>query len=292
MFSSPLSSAHTASGSNLNGPGSSNGVPTSNGYTSASNSSPHIPSPAQMIPMLSPLTMVPPHLPFYPYSPASPHPHPHLHPSLATPSPHHQSNLYSMLYPPTVGGGSASGSSSVAGSSSAGSQSPDLSGSSSTTPPLASVHSGTHEKGEEGGDGWIVNGDEFNAEFHAEEDAYDDEGQEEEEESGFSEVLADAILKRPGSIRVLSRRTKERERERENVEHVEFTFPSISDFGNVRRANGVVEAGKGEGSDPVVMGDRAMTMASSEDTPKGGNLQNTTEPLPLGADDVLEESTG
>jgi len=304
MFSPPLSSAHAASGNNLNGPGSSNAASTSNGYASASNSSPpvQISSPAQMMlaggmlsppPILSPLAMVPPHLPFYPYSPASAHPHPHLHASQATPSPH-QSNLSPMLYPPTMSGGSAGESSSVAGSSSAGSRSPDLAGSSSTTPPFVSVHRGRQGKVEEGGDGWIVNGgDEFNAEYHAEEDTYDDDHEEgEEEESGFSEVLADAILKRPGSIRALSRR----KRERENVQLVEFTFPSISDFGNVRRGNGVpIEMGKAEGGDPFVMEDdgiRAMAIASSEDTPKGGRPQAMMEPLPLGADDAVEESTG
>ena len=199
-----------------------------------------------------------------------------------------------------MGGGSASGSSSVAGSSSAGSQSPDLAGSSSKTPPLASVHRSRHGKGEEGSDGWIVNGDdEFNAEFHAEEDTYDDDHEEgDEEDSGFSEVLADAILKRPGSIRALSRRKKEGGRE--NVQHVEFTFPSISDFGNVRRGNCVPvevkvgEVGKGEVGDPVVEDDgvRAMAVASSEDTPKGGKSQNAMEPLHLGPDNASAESTG
>jgi hypothetical protein len=63
-------------------------------------------------------------------------------------------------------------------------------------------------------------------------------GSDDDGDGGFSEVLADAILKRPNSIRGLSSRRakdKDRDRDRENreaVQHVEFTFPSISDLGN------------------------------------------------------------
>jgi len=48
------------------------------------------------------------------------------------------------------------------------------------------------------------------------------------EESDFSHILADAILKRPESIRV-------RARPRPEKRETEFTFPSISSFGNVDR---------------------------------------------------------
>jgi len=52
-----------------------------------------------------------------------------------------------------------------------------------------------------------------------------------EDDGGFSDVLADAILKRPESIRVRSR-PKQREREPDRDKPpTEFTFPSLTDFG-------------------------------------------------------------
>ncbi|KAG5717137.1 hypothetical protein E4T56_gene4173 [Termitomyces sp. T112] len=92
-------------------------------------------------------------------------------------------------------------------------------------------------------------------------------GMGEEEEEGLNEVLADAILKRPGSIRGLSRLGKVRgglgavgadavsagkgaERESESPLE-EFRFPSISDYGNVvRTQDGEMGVGVGE-KDPM-----------------------------------------
>jgi len=65
---------------------------------------------------------------------------------------------------------------------------------------------------------------------------HDDDG---DEDDDFNELLADAILKRPGSIRVRkkAREGKERASPVENEEqHTEFTFPSLSELGNVSRA--------------------------------------------------------
>lgn len=65
---------------------------------------------------------------------------------------------------------------------------------------------------------------------------------EDEEEDGFSEALADAILKRPGSIRGLSAK---KGKSKENIRHTEFTFPSLSDFGNVNRYGASAEDTQG-----------------------------------------------
>ena len=128
----------------------------------------------------------------------------------------------------------------------------------------------------------------------------DEEGEEEGfGEGGFNELLADAILKRPGSIRVRSISKKDRladfggvesEKgssptknkqdatvvvEQEEVEQMtEFTFPSLSDLGNVhyrsdsRKVNGdcavVFEASSEAGEFPAVSSVVPDALASSE----------------------------
>lgn len=151
-----------------------------------------------------------------------------------------------MLFPQ---GASASGSgpSSVAGSSSTGSHSPDLVGSPTPSPTLydrgrrrtrtrtqtagARIgERGSTREGGESGDGWVGVGDD---------DAADDRGEgedsDDDDEGSVSEVLADAILKRPGSIRGLSSKKGKGKEKEPFVEHTEFTFPSLSELGNVNR---------------------------------------------------------
>ncbi|RDB26709.1 hypothetical protein Hypma_005346 [Hypsizygus marmoreus] len=263
---SPITPLH-GPGSNVNATGLSN----PNGYQFSPSSVPHspphlqIPSPAQMLManglhsaslMLSPMAM---HSPFYPYTSHSHLQHPQVSPQLAQ-SPHQpQPNLFSMLFPQSssmAGAGAPSGSrpSSVAGSSSVGSHSPDLAGSSTTPPPMLfdrgrrrtrtrtqtagpriggpSNGGAVWDGGEGGGDGWIVEDDELLPPGELE----NVESEDEDEEGGFSEVLADAILKRPGSIRGLSKKGKLKEKA--DIRHTEFTFPSLSDFGNASMGSG------------------------------------------------------
>ncbi|KAF5381653.1 hypothetical protein D9615_005475 [Tricholomella constricta] len=257
---------------NTNGP--TNSAPS--GYQfSPSSSNPHSPPPHLQIPsaqillgngvlspssMLSPMSMAhtSPHSPFYPYASHSPH---HMHvqqQQQQAQSPHQPSNnLFSVLFrhPLNVSGAQASGPSSVAGSSSVGSHSPDLSVPSlSTSPPQpVSVDDAGRRRtrtrtqtagpriGGSGGvawdgdesDGWVVGDNDI----PADDDGGGSYSDHDDEEGSVSEVLADAILKRPGSIRGLSKKGKFKEKEREKeVQHTEFTFPSLSDFGNVSRA--------------------------------------------------------
>jgi hypothetical protein len=80
-------------------------------------------------------------------------------------------------------------------------------------------------------DGWIGVGEDDVAELFCQRT----EGEDSDDEGSVSEVLADAILKRPGSIKGLSsKRGKPKEKE-PFVEQAEFTFPSLSDLGNVNR---------------------------------------------------------
>jgi anthranilate synthase/indole-3-glycerol phosphate synthase/phosphoribosylanthranilate isomerase len=189
-----------------------------------------------------------PHSPFYPYPSHSPHPHQqHAHPHVPVQpnqSPHQQSNMLSMLFPQ---GSNASESerSSVTESSSAGSHSPDLAGSPTPSPAFldrgrrrtrartqtigarTDEHSG-NGRGGECADGWIGVGDEDNL---------GDDSDDDDEEGGFNGVLADAILKRPGSIRALSSKKGKLKETAPIVEHAEFTFPSLSELGNVSRGH-------------------------------------------------------
>ena len=150
-----------------------------------------------------------------------------------------------------------------------GSASPDLNGSPSPTPAMLDrgmIRARTRTQtanGRIGGmvntwegadhDGWIGMGEEGNDKRTPEggatideEGGHDDDG---DEDDDFNELLADAILKRPGSIRVRkkggnAREGKERASPVENEEqHTEFTFPSLSELGNVSRAKrGSVES--------------------------------------------------
>ncbi|GLB41055.1 hypothetical protein LshimejAT787_0902700 [Lyophyllum shimeji] len=273
----PIPQHHLPPGGNPNANG--NPGPAPNGYQfSPPSSIPRSPPPHAQIPsaqmlfgnglltspsMLSPTSMsmahTSPHSPFYPYPSHSPHPYPLPQPQQPAQSPLQTStNTFSMMFPPhavnTNGGtGSGSGPSSVAGSSSVGSHSPDLAGPSSTPPPTSSVDRGrrptssrTQAAGSrisggawdgEGSEGWHVGDEEVPADAGDGKEANSDE---DDEEGIVNEALADAILKRPASIRGLSRKAKvkdrggEREKEKE-VQHTEFTFPSLSDFGNVSR---------------------------------------------------------
>jgi hypothetical protein len=274
---SPISLHSPAGNPNVNG--SPN--PTQNGYhfPPSSASGPHsppthlqIPSAAQMLGMLSPTMMSPmsmagPHSPFYPYSSHSPHAH-HSHPQLhqQNQSPH-QSNLYSMMFPHVPGtSGTGSGPSSVAGSSSVGSHSPDLTG--SPSPASASLARGRRRRrtrtqtaggriGDQGGmwendEGDIAGGvDEMDVN---DDQKMDDEYTDESDGEQVNEFLADAILKRPESIRSLSsKKGKVKVREGEVQEQAELTFPSLSSFGNAIRHNVPVDVRKDEtaGTEPM-----------------------------------------
>jgi len=145
----------------------------------------------------------------------------------------------------------ASRPSSTAGSSSAGSLSPDLNGTSSSGGRRSRQKINGRTLGrkswEDIGDGWIDGGGEERNGNIEEKSATGDE-----DDSGINELLADAILKRPGSIRMRSSSSRrgqlsfeqetktepdaqddaspvERSDENTEVEQLtEFTFPSIS----------------------------------------------------------------
>ncbi|KAJ7775179.1 hypothetical protein B0H16DRAFT_1684762 [Mycena metata] len=222
--------------------------------------SPNAPSPGYpgmfSPPMLSPLGVngQQPQQPFFAYPapmPGGPPP----------PPPPQQQTLFSMLFPNGTLGGTGSGSgagsgsghgsgsgppSSVSGSagSSVGSVSPDLVGSpapadrgrrrtrTQTAEARLGMGGGTWEGDE--GEGWVgIEAQDEEHEHvgeHGEDEPYEDDLY--EEDSGFSDVLADAILKRPESIRVRSRRSTRRDSVKDKPPQ-EFTYPSISDFGNV-----------------------------------------------------------
>ncbi|KAJ7087748.1 hypothetical protein C8R44DRAFT_893004 [Mycena epipterygia] len=195
--------------------------------------------------------------PFFAYPAAPPPP----------PPPHHQQpNLFSMLFPlpaqSTPGSGPPS---SVSGSteSSGGSVSPDLVGSpapvdrgrrrerTQTAEARLGMAAVAGAWDGEMAEGWV------GVEAHDEGDADaedDDEGgyEYEEDNGGFSEVLADAILKRPESIRVRSRKRDKGGTTTTTTTTAtvttEFTFPSISDFGGVHGSVGYRERNGNVGS--------------------------------------------
>ncbi|KAJ7085778.1 hypothetical protein B0H15DRAFT_950900 [Mycena belliarum] len=221
-------------------------VPT-NGSGSPSSANGHAPpSPSSYPGMFPPNGMLSPVAlngqPYFAY-PAAQHPPP-------PPQTHQQPNLFSLLFPTpgtngTVSGsgsGSGGGGSGSASESSVGSVSPDLVGSPTpfdrgrrrTRTQTAEARLGGWEG--EMAEGWV--GVEVQDAGH-EGDAEDGEDDGYEEEDGGFSALADAILKRPESIRVRSkRRDKDKDKDRGAVLEcapTEFTFPSISDFGNVHK---------------------------------------------------------
>lgn len=167
-----------------------------------------------------------------------------------------------MFFPPSAGtgaiAGNGSGPSSAAESSSVGSASPDLNGSPSPTPAIldrgmirprtrtqtANGRIGGMTNAWEGADndGWIGMGEEDKREGGTIDEEEVDHDDENDEDDDFNELLADAILKRPGSIRVRKKGSVRDGKERssptlaENEEHTEFTFPSLSELGNVSPA--------------------------------------------------------
>ena len=183
-----------------------------------------------------------------------------------------QGNPLSMLHQPSLANISsyvASSSSSMASGSRSSSRpgtestgsSPDLNGSLSPGPVSKKVRARTQttngyiggrpvRKGT--GDSWVVGGVGID-EGDEGDIIYEDEGpgreNDEDDESGFNEILADAILKRPDSIGVRSgkrnkqafledeKMKKDRELEDNILDAVEplteFKFPSLSDLGNV-----------------------------------------------------------
>ena len=185
-----------------------------------------------------------------------------------------QPNLISMFHPPSLPkssyqSGTASSSSSMASGSGSSSRpgtestgsSPDLNGSPSPVP--GSVRARTRTQIANGyiggwnGDGWVIGsvgidgGDEEGHENTHESEEQAKDGNDDEDEVGYNEILADAILKRPDRIGVRSRKKnkqapleeepcKDREPEQPQNEVLdavepltEFKFPSLSDFGNV-----------------------------------------------------------
>ncbi|KAF8154700.1 hypothetical protein B0H34DRAFT_717529 [Crassisporium funariophilum] len=223
-------------------------------------------------------------------------------PTQAQPSPH-QANLFSMLFPPSsiisshqphprVSSSSSTGSlsrpPSAVGTESAGSVSPELNGSPTagsaggkrrarTRTQTANGRMGGRSAWEDSGDGWVGVGIGEGDEGAGEGDEAEND-HEEDDEGGFNEILADAILKRPSSIRTRSSSKKARldsekergtdseeatdqEREKDaqvaEVEQLtEFTFPSLSDLGNVHHHRG-----------RMVNSDHSVTSSSSLPSP-------------------------
>ncbi|KAJ7632884.1 hypothetical protein FB45DRAFT_1003131 [Roridomyces roridus] len=204
-------------------------------------SSPPYPSPVMFSPgMLSPVTAN--GQPFFAY-PAPGHPPSHPPPPPPPQQQQQQTNLFEMLFPtpPNSNGSVSGGSSADSGSGSgSGAGSPDLVGS-----PLpldrgrrrTRTHTAEARLGPGSGwdDGWV--GIEVPPDLDAEEavtqERREDEGEEEDDDGtfGVSGVLADAILKRPESIRVRSRKGRRKDVSESETEVTEFTFPSLTDFG-------------------------------------------------------------
>lgn len=257
-------SSQSSMGSHLqvpNGQGrqSSSSSPSPNGYH------PPLPSPGsqqahplQMLSpngMLSPVSMQPsPLSPFfmYPNQAAAPQHQQQQQSQAMQGQPQRNTNLYSMLFPlATPGGSSLSGS----GTSSVESLSPDSSPMPSIMLDRGRRRTRTRTANARMGGGGVGGG----GEDEQEEGVGDDEGGDQEEsddddDCGFSEALADAILKRPGSIRVGSKKKKNTiEKQAEVEKHTEFTFPSLSDFGIVyndrQRSRG--------GGDPAVVAEES-----------------------------------
>ncbi|KAF8634030.1 hypothetical protein AX17_004295 [Amanita inopinata Kibby_2008] len=285
-------------------------------------------SPSTMFSPLSTMHLVPSPI-FYPYPPAggyAHHQHPHnlshvTSPSQRQPVVHpysHQavsdhSNIRPILFstnsvngvgnssgggsgsgPGSSAGGLGPGPSSTPGSSSVGSLSPDLGGGSAAAIADRGTQHG-HVKVQMRGWIGIGTGEEGIWETGVYDGASSDDG-----ESEVNEALADAILKRPGSIRlakgksrkVQPRKSGELERDEKSSSgtesQTEFMYPSLSDLGNVNwgRKTGnryKHESGPGahltdsdtnagdEGGDDVQIKGRAFredysTLESSEET--------------------------
>ncbi|KAF5309042.1 hypothetical protein D9619_013555 [Psilocybe cf. subviscida] len=229
----------------------------------------------------------------------------------ALPSPH-QASLFSAMFPPPQQHGAASqlGStpSSAAGTSSVGSQSPDRSGSPISGPFLSNRRSrprmqtansriGGRSTWEEVGDGWVGNDGETRSNAHELSD--DDAGS----EGGFNEVLADAIFKRPASIRVRSSSRSLRSafeadkntkggstgtspgaQASEEAEHfTEFAFPSLTDMGNiiyqssVKSTNGAHSSGTSTSTSSSLPLSPADTSDIPPELPEGTTSSNDAE---------------
>jgi anthranilate synthase/indole-3-glycerol phosphate synthase/phosphoribosylanthranilate isomerase len=127
---------------------------------------------------------------------------------------------------------------------------------------------------------------------------YDGDGYENEEgygyedDGGFNDVLADAILKRPESMRVRSR-PKQRDRERPAVP-AEFTFPSLSDFGPGVQQGGGGYKQRRDGSVGVQQ-EEADAGAGIEEMPVLPlALENLADPTPIlhkGSSSQLDEES-
>ncbi|PPQ70427.1 hypothetical protein CVT24_013177 [Panaeolus cyanescens] len=145
----------------------------------------------------------------------------------------------------------ASTSSPLNGPSSSGSLSPELNG--SPNPGINGIANKRQSRNrnqrlngragwEDSGDGWIgANGNRIGDDREGQDNQ--DQQDDAESEGGFNELLADAILKRPGSIRVRSpKKGKSADDERDTISEAdrmtEFAFPSLSDMGNVLYRSG------------------------------------------------------
>ncbi|KAJ7595952.1 hypothetical protein C8J56DRAFT_1022396 [Mycena floridula] len=252
--------------------GNSSGSSASpNSQHSSLPTSPGVPPLGMMSPngMMSPVSMQPsPLSPFFMY--------PLQQPSMA-PSVQQNGNLYSMMFPNDRSSPSASGSSSVE------SHSPDANGS---PIPMAfdrgrrrtrtRTQTANARMGGSGGN-WTVadeeNGEEAIGEDERQNDSSDDDGG----CTGYSDLLADAIFKRPESIRVSSSSRRKRQSEQPSEEQVEFTFPSLSELGNVSKER-QRQWGRGE---PLV--DESWLEAGQN------NIQGTAvAPLSMGYEEPME----
>lgn len=201
-----------------------------NGSSSSSPSGYHVPLPGTpsaqlplMIPngLMLPSPMYPsPVSPFFSHNSAQPSPQKHSH------SPQPGSNVYSMLFPSANGSGS--------GTSSVDSLSPDATS--------AVFDRGRPRTRTQTAEARMASGGWPNEDVAV---ANDDES-----DNGFSGVLADAILKRPGSIHLApKKKRRDSGQPPQDEQPIEFTFPSISSMGNPRVPERVwtAEAGTEDG---------------------------------------------
>nr|GAT51052.1 predicted protein [Mycena chlorophos] len=279
-------------------------VPGSGGTSPNSPASPGF-GPSPFVPpspsgYVHPPPMFFPPMAFYGYPPGGPSPPQPQHP------PHpQQASLFSMLFPNKSGsrgsGSSTSASASASVSSSSGADSPDL-------PPLGQLmmdrgrqrtrvhtadgrldgHRGESRPGWEE-EGWIGGGEADEYPEYDDNDTGSEEKADDEDEGGeFNEMLADAILKRPESIRVGSKKRKDPDYD-VSPAVVEFTFPSLIDsgLGGVHSVQPVVDL---HVVVPDADGDAELEMPSdSSDAPETDSGEVTPAPHATAPHQVGEE---
>lgn len=164
---------------------------------------------------------------------------------------------------------------------------------------------------EESGDGWVGNDGETPSGPH---ELSDDD---DESEEGFNEVLADAIFKRPASIRVRSSSRSLRsafeadkstkggsagtspggQASEEAEQFTEFAFPSLTDMGNIIYQSSVKSTNSGHNSGTSTSTSSSLSLSPAVDTSDAANglpeetsaPNDTEEERPYSLPPVIEQ---